>query len=151
MPVTLHTVDHACWTEDAQAARDLSRIYADAPLERLPSPADEFIRHHLSQGGVFCCARFNDRLLGAVAVQREHEAWWLSHFCVRETTRRRGVGSRLVALVGESARNEGCVLRVAASSTVVGDQLLLSRLGYRSVEGGRYFELNPLASQGGKQ
>lgn len=151
MPVTLHTVDRACWTLDAQAARDLSRIYADAPPERLPLPVDEFIHHHLAQDGVFCCARFNDRLLGAVAVSLDSQAWWLSHFCVREATRRRGVGSRLVALVGEAACSEGLVLRVAASSLLVGDQLLLSRLGYRPVEGGRYFELNPLTPQGGKE
>ncbi|EPC02902.1 hypothetical protein L861_24150 [Litchfieldella anticariensis FP35 = DSM 16096] len=151
MPVTLHKVDHATWAGDTQVAQDLSRIYADAPTERLPLPADEFILQHLSRGDFFCCARFNDRLLGAVAVIRDNEAWWLSHFCVRKTTRRRGVGSRLLALVAESAHAEGLVLRVAVSSLMMGDQLLLSRLGYRLVEGGNYFELNPLASQGGKQ
>ncbi|MFC3283261.1 GNAT family N-acetyltransferase [Litchfieldella rifensis] len=151
MPVTLHKVDYACWAADVQVARDLSLIYADAPAQRLPLPADEYILQHLSQGGLFCCARFNERLLGAVAVERDDEAWWLSHFCVRKATRRRGVGSRLLALVGESAYGEGRVLRVAVSSLMVGDQLLLSRLGYRLAEGGNYFELNPLASQGGMQ
>ncbi|GGX99164.1 hypothetical protein GCM10007160_28470 [Litchfieldella qijiaojingensis] len=151
MPVTLHKVDHACWAGDAQVAHDLSRIYADAPAERLPLPADEFIQQHLSSGGLFCCARFNERLLGAIAVMCDDEAWWLSHFCVRKATRRRGVGSRLLALVGEAAYGEGCVLRVATSTLMMGDQLLLSRHGYRLVDGGNYFELNPPASQGGNQ
>lgn len=151
MPVTLHKVDHAGWTADAQTALDLSRIYADAPQDRLPLPADEYIRTHLENGGVFCCARFNDRLMGAVAVKADAEAWWLSRICVRKATRRRGVGSRLLALVGEAAAAESRALRVATSTLLMGDQLLLSRLGYRQAPGGSYFEFNPRGSQGGHQ
>lgn len=149
MPVTLHQVDHACWASDPQVASDLSRIYADAPPERLPLPFEDYIRRHLESRGIFCCARFNERLLGAVAVEFDDEAWWLSNFCVRKTTRRRGVGSRLLALVGETASNDDRRLRVATSSLMMGDQLLLSRMGYRLIADGGYFEFDPLMSQGG--
>ncbi len=90
MPVTLHPVDRDAWEADAQARTDLARIYADAPAERLPAPADAFIEGHLTAGGAFLCARFNDRLIGAVALRDDGKAWWLSHFCVRKPTRRRG-------------------------------------------------------------
>lgn len=144
MPVTLHPVDRATWEADAQARSDLARIYADAPAERLPLPVADFIREHLAASHFFFCARFNDRLIGAVAVEDDGEAWWLSHCCVRKTTRRRGVGSRLLALVGESALVEGRKLRAPSSQLPVADQMLLARLGYRLTRAGDYFELNLL-------
>lgn len=143
MPVTLHMVDHAAWSAQAQDAHDLERIYADAPADRLPQPVDTFIRAHLANGGIFYCARFNDRLLGAVAVTVEAVAWWLGYLCVRETTRRRGVGSRLLTLVGEVAATDGCVLRISTSILRVDDQLLLGKLGYRQSPQGDYFEFDP--------
>ncbi|WP_043528458.1 acetyl-CoA sensor PanZ family protein [Litchfieldella xinjiangensis] len=149
MPVTLFPVDHAGWAGDAQVAHDLARIYADAPAERLPQPVDTFIEQHLASNGRFFCARFNDRLLGAVAVSEEGQIWWLSYFCVRKTTRRRGVGSRLLALVGEAAHGQGRKLRVAAKPLSMEDQLLLARLGYRPTAEGDYYELNLQGSQGG--
>lgn len=149
MPVTLHHVDQATWDKDAQARIDLMRIYADAPPERLPRPAEEFIREHLGANHFFSCARFNDRLLGAVAVRAEGQAWWLSHLCVRRTTRRRGVGSRLLALTSEAARASGARLRVVSSQLPLPDQMLLSRLGYRLTPAGDYFELElPLKKDG---
>ncbi|GAB2793828.1 hypothetical protein GCM10027040_20230 [Halomonas shantousis] len=150
MPVTLQEVDHARWAADAQIALDLSRIYHDASPERLPAAPDDFIRDHLEQGGTFCCAHFNDRRLGAVAARREPDVWWLSHFCVRTTTRRRGVGSRLLSLIAKEARDASIALRVPAEALMMGDQLLLSRLGYRLDERGGYFEYDPLAPHGGR-
>ena len=97
MPVTLHPVDRVAWEADAQARTDLARIYADAPAERLPAPVDAFIEQHLAAGHAFLCARFNDRLIGAVARRDDGTAWWLSHFCVRKPTRRRGVGTRRIS------------------------------------------------------
>ncbi len=150
MPVTLQQVDQAAWEADAQVRLDLARIYTDAPAERLPLPVDDFIRDHLAHGHLFSCARFNDRLLGAVAVKPDQQAWWLSHLCVRRTTRRRGVGSRLLSLVSEVAHAEGCRLYAASSQLPVADQMLLTRLGYRLTQDGDYFELD-LSPQGGQQ
>ncbi|MDW5378391.1 acetyl-CoA sensor PanZ family protein [Halomonas sp. HP20-15] len=146
MPVTLEQLDHARWTADAQAGADLSRIYQDASPELLPLPAEEFVRGHLESGGEFCCARFNGRLLAAVSMRREPGAWWLSHFCVREATRRRGVGSRLMALVAAAAGDTA--LRIEADQLPLESQLLLVRLGYRLEENGAYFELMTPASGG---
>lgn len=148
MPVTLHPVDRSVWEADAQVQVDLARIYADAPAERLPCAVDDFIRGHLSAGHTFLCARFNDRLLGAVAMEDDGESWWLAHCCVRKTTRRRGVGSQLLTLVAKSAHAEGRQLRASAAELPVADQMLLARLGYRMTQAGDYFVLD-LSGQGG--
>lgn len=135
MPVTLHHVDQARWEADEQVRLDLVRIYQDAPQERMPTPTVEpFIEQHFAGQHFFACALFNDRLLGAVAVQEgEDRAWWLSELCVRKTTRRRGVGSRLMALIGEQAKHEGRVLRIETSTLPLADRVLLSKLGYRPI------------------
>lgn len=134
MPVTLQYVDQARWQADEQVRLDLMRIYYDAPQDRMPSQTVEpFIEQHLQQH-FFGCAHFNDRLLGAVAIKQAQDgAWWLSDLCVRKTTRRRGVGSRLMALLGEKAKQDGRVLRIATSSLPLADRVLLSKLGYRPV------------------
>lgn len=135
MPVTLQYVNQARWGADEQVRIDLVRIYEDAPQERMPPPRVlPFIEQHLQGQHVFACALFNDRLLGAVAVQEgDDRAWWLSELCVRKTTRRRGVGSRLMALMGEQAKEEGRVLRIATTTLPLADRVLLSKLGYRPI------------------
>nr|WP_298411600.1 acetyl-CoA sensor PanZ family protein [uncultured Halomonas sp.] len=148
MTVTLMEVDHASWEAHDQVRVDLSRIYHDAPSERLPQNANTFVQSHLNDDGVFYCALFDDRLLAAVSVQKETDAWWLAYFCVRKSMRRRGIGSRLMALIAEAAREQGKTLRVAATQLQLEDQLLLTRLGYRPKASGLYFELNPLAAGG---
>lgn len=147
MTVTLHPVDLGAWEADAPARTDLARIYADAPPERLPLPVDDFIHGHLMAGHFFFTARFNERLLAAVAVRDDPGVWWLSHFCVRKTSRRRGVGSRLLALISHAAIVEGRRICAPASQLLLADQLLLSRLGYRLIPAGDYFEFN-LTAQG---
>lgn len=47
-------------------------------------------------GDLFYAARFNDRLLGAAKITVDHNTATLQDFCVREVTRRRGVGSYLL-------------------------------------------------------
>ncbi len=133
--MTLQNVDQARWEADEQVRIDLVRIYEDAPQERMPTPTVlPFIEQHLSGQHFFACAHFNDRLLGAVAIQEgDDRAWWLSELCVRKTTRRRGVGSRLMALLGEQAKQEGRVLRIATTTLPLADRMLLSKLGYRPV------------------
>ncbi len=141
MPVTLHPVDRAAWEADAQAQLDLARIYADAPSECLPAPVGAFIQDHLSDGHRFLCASFNDRLIGSVAQRDDGSAWWLSHLCVRKTTRRRGVGTRLLTLVGQAAQAESRALRAELSHLQLADQVLLTRLGYRLQQHSGFYEL----------
>lgn len=135
MPVTLHYVDQARWEAEEQVRIDLIRIYEDAPQERMPTPTvAPFIEQHLKGQHFFACAHFNDRLLGAVAIKEAVDhAWLLSELCVRKPTRRRGVGTRLMALLGEQAKQEGRVLRIETSSLPLADRVLLSKLGYRPV------------------
>lgn len=47
-------------------------------------------------GDLFYAARFNERLLGAAKITVDHNTATLQDFCVREVTRRRGVGSYLL-------------------------------------------------------
>lgn len=156
MPVTLQTVDQARWDACEQERVDLLRIYADAPEERMRVDSPEtFILQHLEARHFFACARFNDRLLGAVAIEVAADgAWWLSQLCVHKSTRRRGVGSRLIALMGELASEQGRVLRIATAALPLPDRILLSKLGYRPVSlpppgdataarHGEFVELNP--------
>ena len=52
---------------------------------------------------------------------------------VEEQSAVRGVGSRLMALLGEQAKQEGRVLRIATTTLPLADRMLLSKLGYRPV------------------
>ncbi|MBE0463182.1 MAG: acetyl-CoA sensor PanZ family protein [Halomonadaceae bacterium] len=133
MPVTLEHVDLARWDADEQVRLDLIRIYEDAPKERVPAQdVLPFIEQHLNAHHFFACAHFNDHLLGAAAIQEGPDrAWWLSELCVRKITRRRGVGSRLMALLGEQAKQEERKLRIETTHLPLADQVLLSKLGYR--------------------
>ncbi|MBP5978591.1 MAG: acetyl-CoA sensor PanZ family protein [Halomonas sp.] len=133
MPVTLEHVDLARWDTDEQVRLDLIRIYEDAPKERVPTQEVlVFIEQHLNANHFFACAHFNDHLLGAAAIQEASDrAWWLSELCVRKITRRRGVGSRLMALLGEQAKQEERKLRIETTHLPLADQVLLSKLGYR--------------------
>ena len=67
-------------------------------------------------------------------VESEDGAWWLSDLCVRKTTRRRGVGSRLMALMAAWAKAQHTTLRIETTSLPLADRMLLSKLGYRPVK-----------------
>ncbi|QEM80178.1 acetyl-CoA sensor PanZ family protein [Halomonas binhaiensis] len=140
MPVTLYRVDQPVWDAEEQVRIDLTRIYADAPENRIQLSPGAYVTQHLARG-FFLAARFNDRLLGAVAVYVDGDAWRLSDLCVRKTTRRRGVGSRLMALISAEAGGKGMRLRVDSAQLEVADQVLLQRMGYHLTRTGDYFEL----------
>lgn len=75
---------------------DLQKIYADAP-QWLFAPyqnAEDLLEQGVAQGWLIG-ARFNDRLLGAALLKQTDKSWQLSHLCVRQVTRRRGVATRL--------------------------------------------------------
>ncbi|WP_447554043.1 acetyl-CoA sensor PanZ family protein [Vreelandella sp. EE22] len=137
MPVTLLYVDQARWELDEHIRTDLRRIYDDAPEERIQTrEVTPFIEQHLHDRQFFACAHFNGHLLGAVAIfEADDRAWWLSELCVRKVSRRRGVGSRLMALLGEKAKQESRKLRIETDTLPLADRLLLSKLGYRPFSG----------------
>lgn len=67
---------------------DLHKIWPDqSPFE---------LAKMCKAGEQFYAARFNDRLLGAAKNTVDHSTATLWDFCVREVTRRRGVGSYLL-------------------------------------------------------
>ena len=141
MPVTLYRVDRDVWDADEQVRIDLTRIYADAPEDRIQLPPGTYVTGQLERG-FFWTARFNERLLGAVAVSQGDDRWHMRDLCVRKTTRRRGVGSRLLALISAAANQEGMKLSVAASQLTLADQMLLKRLGYQLTRSSDDFQLD---------
>lgn len=67
---------------------DLHKIWPDqSPFE---------LAKMLKLGNQFYAARFNDRLLAAAKITVNHNTATLHDFCVREVTRRRGVGLYLL-------------------------------------------------------
>ena len=149
MPVTLFRVDQDVWDADEQVRIDLTRIYADAPEERIKLPPGAYLTRQLEHG-FFWAARFNDRLLGAVAVSPGDGRWRMFDLCVRKTTRRRGVGSRLLALISAAANRDGVALSVAGSQLTLADQMLLKRLGYQLTRSGDDFQLDLPTGESGK-
>lgn len=90
-----------------QDLADLDKIYADMPAELLAPYADAttLIEHGIANNALVT-ARFNSRLLGAALLNRQSTQWLLSHLCIREITRQRGVAKRLVSEVHRVAQQE---------------------------------------------
>lgn len=87
-----------------QDRSDLQKIYTDLPdTLLLPYSDRQSLIQQAVQHNSLVVARFNDRLLGAALLQREGTQWRLSHLCVREITRRRGVAKRLLEQVKQQA------------------------------------------------
>ncbi|MCC8466036.1 aspartate 1-decarboxylase autocleavage activator PanM [Photorhabdus bodei] len=72
----------------AQDMIDLKKIW--------PQQIPEQWQIHLKNGNKLFAARFNDRLLAAVKVTFSDQSGLLKDLCVREITRRRGVGLYLI-------------------------------------------------------
>ena len=97
-----------------QDLADLEKIYTDAP-DWLLSPyknAAELISAGLSSNSLVT-GRFNSRLLGAALLEKQTERWLLSHLCVREITRKRGVARRILEEATRLADEAGTVLEVS--------------------------------------
>ena len=97
----------------AQDLADLEKIYADAPSWLLAPYADAAAL--LQQGlanDTLVVGRFNSRLLGAALLEKHADRWLLSHLCVRELTRNRGVARRILQEASRLAGEAGTVLQV---------------------------------------
>lgn len=87
---------------------DLGKIYAEAPAWLLAPHAsgEQLLAANLHQG-TLAAARFNQRLLGAAIVHKQGNRWQVSHLCVREITRMRGVARRLLDELHREAASQG--------------------------------------------
>ena len=114
----------------AQDRSDLHKVYADAPAWLLAPHADAeaLILAGLGRGELLA-GRFNDRLLGAALLHRGDTHWQLSHLCVRQLTRRRGVGQRLLDEARRLATEAGASLHRAAPADHLESQALAARCG----------------------
>ncbi|WP_416886129.1 acetyl-CoA sensor PanZ family protein [Marinospirillum sp.] len=136
MPVLLRKIDTTILQQEPGWQTDLHKIYSEAEPERrclkeVPLEVEPFIAQALSlEGRWFAGALFNDHLIGAALVSpvREDE-WQVRHLCVRAVTRRRGVASRLMALIAAQAQQQGVVLVVPDAGLSLADQVLVGRLG----------------------
>jgi len=125
MPIVVEHLNEAT----RQDQQDLEKIYRDAPTWLIEPFGDaaRLIEDCLEDGSLIA-ARFNDRLLGAARLQRHQDAWHLSHLCVRNVTRRRGVAERLVSEAQRMARQNGAQLRLRAPAGHLIAQALAARL-----------------------
>ncbi|MBJ2347714.1 MULTISPECIES: aspartate 1-decarboxylase autocleavage activator PanM [Pseudomonas] len=125
MPIVVEHLEQAT----QQDQQDLQKIYRDAPawLFEPFSDATQLIARCLEEGSLIA-ARFNDRLLGAARLQRHQNAWRLSHLCVRNITRRRGVAERLVSEARRMALQDNAELRLQAPAGHLEAQALAAKL-----------------------
>ncbi|WP_030141482.1 aspartate 1-decarboxylase autocleavage activator PanM [Pseudomonas fluorescens] len=125
MPIVVEHLEQATH----QDQQDLQKIYRDAPawLFEPFSDATQLIGECLAEGSLIA-ARFNDRLLGAARLQRHQNAWRLSHLCVRNITRRRGVAERLVSEARRMAQQDNAELRLQAPAGHLEAQALAAKL-----------------------
>jgi GNAT superfamily N-acetyltransferase len=125
MPIVVEQLNEAIRQDD----QDLQKIYQDAPawLFEPFSDATQLIGKCLEEGSLIA-ARFNDRLLGAARLQRHQDVWRLSHLCVRNVTRRRGVAERLVSEARRMALQENAELRLRAPAGHLEAQALAAKL-----------------------
>ena len=77
------------------------------------SDEDEPIDSALAEWSLIA-GHFNDRLLGAARLHRHHDAWYLSHLCVRKVTGRRAAAERRVNQAQKMASQAGAELRLLA-------------------------------------
>lgn len=125
MPIVVEYLQSATYQDQG----DLQKIYRDAPAWLFTpfSDALELIESCLGDG-TLVCARLNDRLLGAARLQRFETIWELSHLCVRNSTRRRGLAEQLVIDAQKSARQAGCELRLLTTARPPEVQALAAKL-----------------------
>jgi ribosomal protein S18 acetylase RimI-like enzyme len=125
MPIVVEHLEQATH----QDQQDLKKIYRDAPAWLFApfSDATQLIAGCLEEGSLIA-ARFNDRLLGAARLQRHQNAWRLSHLCVRNITRRRGVAERLVSEARRMAQQDNAELRLQAPAGHLEAQALAAKL-----------------------
>lgn len=131
MPIVVEQLNEAIRQDD----QDLQKIYRDAPawLFEPFSDATQLIGKCLEEGSLIA-ARFNDRLLGAARLQRHQNVWRLSHLCVRNVTRRRGVAERLVSEARRMAGEHGVELQLSAPAACREAQALAFKLGLALVK-----------------
>ncbi|WP_335943736.1 aspartate 1-decarboxylase autocleavage activator PanM [Pseudomonas sp. G166] len=125
MPIVVEHLNEAT----GQDQQDLHKIYRDAPTWLFEPFVDaaQLIQGSLEDGSLIA-ARFNDRLLGAARLQRHQDTWHLSHMCVRNITRRRGVAERLVSEARRIAAENGAELRLLAPAGHLEAQALAAKL-----------------------
>jgi GNAT superfamily N-acetyltransferase len=112
MPVYVENLSHA----SPQDRRDLELIYADAPEWLLaPYPQASALIDDALANQCLLVGRFNGRLLGAARLERLADRWRLTHLCVRELTRGRGVAQRLLDETRRLAREADVPLVLAAN------------------------------------
>ena len=114
----------------AQDRSDLAKVYTDAPAWLLAphADADALIAAGIASGRLIA-GRFNDRLLGAALLEQGADCWRLSHLCVRQITRQRGVGRRLLDESQRLASAAGLPLHLAAPAGHLESQALAARTG----------------------
>jgi len=111
---------------------DLVKIYSDYPVELATTNSSQalslWLRKQLSNPqNTLYAARFNGRLLGAMWIFKASEQnWKLEYLCVRELTRRRGIGDKLISEILMYAKESGAELDISITPEDLPPEILQS-------------------------
>lgn len=94
MPITVHA--HTS-IENAEARRQLERLYETSPEFGDGQDAVEQLEQHLSQYTTLYTAEFNTKIIGAIWCTGQGEGRLLEYIVVHPANRGRGVAERLVS------------------------------------------------------
>ncbi len=134
MPVTVEEIIQP----SRQDREDLQKIYEDAPQWMLD---DWHSTDHCcaiarmldtvaqTEGQHLYAARFNQRLLAALIVDKQGDSWLIHRLCVRQLTRGRGVGGRLLLLVTQQALTESKAITLHDPERQLSHERLLKTIG----------------------
>jgi N-acetylglutamate synthase-like GNAT family acetyltransferase len=123
----------------ADEATEVSRVIAESCVSnqwlfRLGYINVNSIHSRIEAGQLFLCARLNFRIIGAVWIRIQGPVAALEMLSVVPETRRRGVGSRLIAY----AENEALTRECKQLQVVTADELGLSSMfinaGFTAIE-----------------
>jgi len=122
-------------TSSAQLLIDLQKLYQGyLPAQRLTNEALEALIN--TPNKLFFVTLFNARHLGAVQVNIEQEIAQLDLLCIRDVTRRRGVGKNLLLEVEKTLIEKGVskvqlLLSKIVESEQQGVALFMQACGYQ--------------------
>ncbi|GLQ33533.1 acetyl-CoA sensor PanZ family protein [Litoribrevibacter albus] len=123
MPVILRKVtspegqDHIDLTKTFGELKEL--IVDDQVIENSDTFTEELLqRHNQPENQWIACAFFNDRIIGAMSVEESTGQMKLNNLTVRQVTRDRGVGHRLLDLTLAEAKGKVVLLELTRDQNV---------------------------------
>lgn len=110
----------------AQLIIDLQKLY-NSYLAEQQLTEQTLISELSAKDHLYYVTMFNERHIGAVKVQIQDKSAHLSRLCIRDITRRRGVGKNLLSQVEKLLKNQGITEVIYNLDEVNEDELLATQ------------------------